>query len=218
MADALARDLARRWRQGEHVIIVGPTGAGKTWLAAEILQARWRYIIAIISKPRDATLKRQFDYTWKKAKKYEDITWSAERVLLLPDARNLASASAARYVVADTLDQAYGAGGWTIFIDELQQLSESWKLDTIIRTLFVTARSNNITMCAACQRPRRIPAEALNQTTYVVMFHLHDEMDVARVAEATGTNKKTLININEQLHDHMCALIDTHNGIKIYER
>ncbi len=212
----LLADLFSQWRQGQHLVIVGPTGVGKTWLAAELL-APWRYVLALISKPRDTTLAKQFR-GWSKVKTFDKIEWHQDHILLIPDSRRLVAAAAARQTIAHALDEAYTAGGWTIFIDELQQLSETWKLDTLIRTIFVTARSNNVTLVAACQRPRRVPIEALNQATYLLSFHLHDEADVERLAEAAGIQRKRLLAINAQLSGRSLMLINNQQqSITIYE-
>lgn len=202
----LIEDLRKPWKQGQHLLIVGPTGSGKTWLAADLL-ARWRFVIALISKPRDATLTKQFR-GWAKVKTFAEIEWWQEHVLLIPESRKLIAAAQARLTIADALDEAYAAGGWTVFIDELQQLSETWKLDSLIRTLFVTARSNHITLVAACQRPSRVPVEALNQASYILSFHLHDERDVDRLAEAAGISRALLRRVNAQLESRDLLLIN----------
>src|SRR5438034_912004 len=44
--------LRRRFRQGDHVAIIGPTGTGKTHLALEVAELR-SYVIVVACKPDD---------------------------------------------------------------------------------------------------------------------------------------------------------------------
>src|SRR6185437_5983146 len=44
-----------RWRQGEHVALIGPTGSGKTGLASDLLAIR-AYVVALAVKRHDDTL------------------------------------------------------------------------------------------------------------------------------------------------------------------
>ncbi len=45
------------WKQGEHIGVIGPTGAGKTWIVRDLLLLR-RYSVVIATKEKDKTLVR----------------------------------------------------------------------------------------------------------------------------------------------------------------
>src|SRR5205814_1226509 len=56
--DRFLRYLHRAWRAGDHVALLGPAGAGKTFLGTEVLDTR-RYIVALdIKGGRDPVLNR----------------------------------------------------------------------------------------------------------------------------------------------------------------
>ncbi|MGY5107128.1 hypothetical protein, partial [Streptomyces sp. 900105245] len=46
-----------RWRQGEHVALIGPTGSGKTHAAFWLLPMR-DYVCILATKPKDESLDR----------------------------------------------------------------------------------------------------------------------------------------------------------------
>ena len=75
-----------RWKQGEHVTLLGPTGQGKTTLALAILPRR-EYVIVFGTKAKDKTLDRLIkEDGYEKCTEYPPPTW-AKKVVLWPSTK-----------------------------------------------------------------------------------------------------------------------------------
>src|SRR5208282_6397595 len=51
----LAR-FGRQWKQGDHILDVGPTQSGKSLLARELVLAERKFVVVMGTKPKDKTL------------------------------------------------------------------------------------------------------------------------------------------------------------------
>jgi energy-coupling factor transporter ATP-binding protein EcfA2 len=118
------RQLARlrsTWKQGEHVLISGPTGSGKTALARHIVQIRHDnggHVIVFVAKPNeDQTIATDYKafYRWKKFEKHHPA-WQ-DRILLWPDVRRFKTRhDIVRHqqdVFQDAFDRINKQGKWT---------------------------------------------------------------------------------------------------------
>lgn len=171
------------WTQGEHIGLIGPTGSGKTTLALGILPLR-TYIAALATKPSDETL-----HSFGKANGFSRYkAWPevnpelSPRRLIWPDAKSLYSASEQRAQFKKALEQIYREGGWCVYIDELWFIIHHLKLDLEVRTYLQQARSNNISLICATQRPAFVPLEVYDQSTHLFFWRDNDERNLARLS------------------------------------
>ncbi len=115
--------MSYRWKQGEHVIVIGDTGSGKTYLESKILPLR-KHVMVLRTKPDDIKFSgfRKVDLVRKIGGGFDDAGERLTRFLLDPDydlqARELTGA----------IDKAWREGGWTIVVDETYYLTQILKL------------------------------------------------------------------------------------------
>src|ERR1700754_5056716 len=89
---AQLRRLARVWEQGQHVLISGATGSGKTALARyidEIRVQRGGHVVVFCMKPNeDETITKEYlDKGFKRWKKWRKPSSWDKRIVLWPDTR-----------------------------------------------------------------------------------------------------------------------------------
>jgi ABC-type dipeptide/oligopeptide/nickel transport system ATPase component len=150
-----------KWKQGEHVIIVGDTGSGKTYLESKLLSLR-DYTIVIKTKPDDI----KFD-GFKTVKAYKDLMDLKTKRFVLDAGTDM---SLQRYHIAHTISLAWKQKGWTIAVDETYYWTSVLRLEKQLNMLLTQGRSMNLTIVAGMQRPAWISRFALSQATHAFIF------------------------------------------------
>lgn len=201
-----------RWRQGEHVTLLGPTGCGKTTLARELLPLR-RHVVAFGTKPRDDTLEHLIN-----ARGYRRIReWppapTDERIVLWPRIRHMSDVANQKRIFKDALAMIYEQESWCIFLDEIEYLTGDLRLDGPVRLLWRQGRSISISILGGTQRPTHIPLLAYSQATHLFVWNTNDIRDLKRLMEISGTvNKRALIAQVRGLDRHSVLYVDTRTG------
>jgi hypothetical protein len=67
-------------------------------------------------------------------------------------------------VIADALGKIFVEGGWCVFVDDVQYLTDILHLGDMLRMIWYQARSLGLSLLAATQRPRRLPVEMWTQS------------------------------------------------------
>ena len=205
-----------KWRPGEHIAIIAPTGAGKTTFAGGILDLR-KYVLAADPKGGDETLA---GLNWRRI-----TEWPGERkmnTMLDDDERHKRDS---RYVVGPVVNRvedraklrdaigaslkgAHDMGGWTYYLDETQVAADRrmMNLSGEIDTLLVAARSKGVSMVLSFQQPRWVTSASLNQVTWLVTSYTRDRDVVDRLAEILGRPKPEIRGAVRGL-DPFCWLI-----------
>jgi transcriptional regulator with AAA-type ATPase domain len=152
---------ATKWKQGEHVIIVGDTGSGKTYLESKLLDLR-DYVIVIKTKPDDIKFA---DFT--KVKDFRKLgNLKVNKFVLDPPF----APELQRYHIANTISKAWKEEGWTIAADETYYWTSILKLERQLNMLLTQGRSKKLTVVAGMQRPAWISRFALSQATHAFIF------------------------------------------------
>lgn len=182
-----------KWKQGEHVIIIGDTGSGKTFLTSKILPLR-KSVIVLRTKPDDIKFEgfRKVDLTRKLGGFFDDSGKKIYRFLLDPDydlqQRELSLA----------FEKAWTEGGWTIAIDETYYATQILKLEKQINKLLTQGRSKHITVICGMQRPVFISRFAMSQATHAFIFRCEGR-DLKSLADALSPS---IIKPVEGLREH----------------
>lgn len=188
--------LGSTWNQGEHVLVSGPTGSGKTALTRHIVQNRidrGGHVVVMVGKlGRDETITRDYAgwtrwKTWKK----KPAAWE-NRILLWPDTDKVRSIDGKRdlqkAVFSEAFDKLSNSGKWTLQIDEgLYTVSPSYlNLGNAVGMLHAMGRSSKLTIVTLTQRPSHLPLIVYSSAAHVFAGRMREEGDRKRLAELGG--------------------------------
>lgn len=190
----LAR-LDKTWRQGEHVLISGATGSGKTELArhvGELRVARGGVLVVMVAKLLpDATITREYaGFTrWTKWKRRPSP--HENRVLLWPDTKGLPARDGLeiqREVFREAFDGLSQVGKWTVQVDEGQYTCDSGFLGMShdLAMLHALGRSSGLTCITLSQRPSHIPLIVYGSASHAFVGRAREAMDLKRLSELGG--------------------------------
>lgn len=162
------------WRQGEHTVIIGMTGCGKTTLAKTLLDKRG-YKLMLVTKPDDVLWDG-----WRQVK-----TASEVRIREGRSWRLYPEWSKSKQEFSALMDKAWDEGGWTIYADELYHLEHLGLRDKLIQEL-TQGRSKRLTVVAGVQRPAWVTKFVLSEATHVYCFRLGDDEDRIAIGKRVG--------------------------------
>lgn len=218
--DNIKDDFIEAWQQGDHLVIVGRTGSGKTTLALELIDLRVKlrnaYCVALGTKPKDVTLtKTGWPITTHWPPTYSER--ESHKVIFWP---RYSKASNARKTLAPVfegmLDDVLSEGGWTVFVDEMAYLVETLGLRANLDEYWNAARSSEVTLLAATQRPVWLARSSVTQASWIITFRVNDESDRQRMGEILGN--KELIPIIGNLDRHEFMITNTYSGLSVISK
>ena len=201
-----------RFRQGQHVTIIGPTGCGKTVLGAELVTCRG-HVVATGIKYKDDSLTRLLKDDWIRVTDWRKRPKSAQRIVLWPKDDNVNTVQQThKQVFGYLLQDVFKAGGWCVWSDELRYLTDIVGLRKPYVQLYVTGRSNHISLVSAAQRPSHVPLEAYSQAQHLFLFRTGDERDLARMGGLNGTDSRQVAATVASLPYHHFLYVNLTNG------
>jgi len=220
-----------RWKQNEHVSILGVTQSGKTTLAGELLEAR-ESVIVIATKPKDKVVD-QFDrYGYRQQERLDVPTVENQsgrqiphpayrRITLWPkdrrdpmtrgwrSMRQMGAYQSAR--IREAMEYVSRAGNWTLFTDEVRYLAETCRLEPELKWLWQQSASSGISLMAATQRPSWVPRDMYSAPTHLFLFGTNDPDDLDRLRDIGGrVNRKQLEAEIETLQPHEWLYLAPH--------
>jgi hypothetical protein len=192
------RRLKASWNQGEHVLIAGPTGGGKTALARHVIQTRLdrgAHVIVFVGKlGEDETIKNDYlkdgFVRWEKFQKRPN-GWQ-RKILLWPDTDKLKTIPAKRElqrrVFEDAFNQLSNIGLYTVQIDEgLYTCNPTFlNLSDHLAMTLQMGRSNGLSAVVLTQRPAHLPLVTYSSAGHAFIGRATEEADRKRLAEMGG--------------------------------
>lgn len=212
-------DFATRWEPGQHIALVGPTGVGKTTLAAHLLKQR-NYVLALDPKGGDSTLATLEKSGFRKVSQWplpkkilrEIQEGKPAQLILTHPWRTAADEPKLVSLLERGIDGAFEMGGWTLYIDELQMAADRrmGKLGASIERCLIAARDRGVSVVTSFQRPANVPRTASDQATYLVVWYTRDRDVVHRLSEMMGRDRAEIRGAINALDRH-CVLVASNN-------
>lgn len=170
--------LPWQWNPGQHLVVIGETGSGKSSLMERILSTR-RFFVVIRTKPDEVTYPVQI--VTKTARTLNDQRY--DRIELAPPPQQAKQ----RQEIERALDLIFKHGGWTNYIDERFYVEDTLHVSKEkLNMLSTQGRSKKITLADGAQRPTGISRFVLSQATHVICFGIEPE-DARTLASRTSS-------------------------------
>lgn len=208
--------LGREFKQGDHVGIIGPTGAGKTHIAFDVAELR-SYVIAIACKPRDPLLddalargywlvptdQLEIPYVDNRPLHPRVVYWPrlGERSRRkLPQHLVLRAEKAHQKPrVGAALGYVRNEGHWCLIIDEGTWVCRDLNLQRDIDSALFQFRTLNASVIILGQRPSWMGRYVLSMPTHMFLFNTSDKDDRRALGDISGADSQLVGEIVRRL-------------------
>lgn len=182
-----------RWRQGEHVTAVAPTGAGKTTLFSELMPMRG-YNIMFGTKPADKSYDRILRSGYKRIERITEARPTHNNYLLWPSQKPTIAQTVAnqREAFLEAMDTIVLQRSWTVWVDECKYIAQFLKLERQLTYMLEQLRSINATVVSGAQRPAFLPLSALSSASHIFLWKTPLDADKKRLSDIGGVDVKLL--------------------------
>jgi hypothetical protein len=182
-----------RWRQGQHVAVIKPTGGGKTTLVGSLLSNRppSPAIVVMVTKIYDRTFARQFPTSqgWHRVEAWPPPRYK-DRILLWPRFKRGTPIpqilAMQRMIFTHALDNIFGELGWTVAFDEEHYMCEFLGMRERVAMFHFQGRSSGFTCIDGVQRPVSVPRVTFSGAHHAFVGNTTDRDDLKRLTDLAG--------------------------------
>lgn len=208
-----------RWRQGEHVTAIAPTGAGKTMLMSQLMGFR-RYNIFFGTKPDDDSYRRILRQGYQRIESISEVRPTHDKYMLWPAQRKTIPATlrAQRAAFEEAMDTVVQQRAWTVWFDEAKYMVEMLKLKTQLTYCLEQLRSIKATVICGSQRPVYLPLSAISSATHLFLWKSTLDKDRGRLADIGGVDLQTLGELLRTLDEHEFVYVKTRGTVATMKR
>lgn len=205
------------WEPGQHVGMIAHTGAGKTTFGYGLCQQR-RYVLIPDAKGGDSTLDG-FGYVrlprWPGKNRLQrmvednDEHGRPSRYVIGTAARTKREVLDLERSIEATLDEAYEMGGWTVYLDEAQIITDPRMMGfrKNVDQLMIAARDRGISVVSSAQAARWVTPATRDQAMWLCMSRTRDVDTVNRLAEILGHDKATIRGLIKALQKFSWVIV-----------
>jgi hypothetical protein len=212
--EVVLEHLDFEWEQGQHMTLLGRNGSGKTTAAIQLLDVR-HYVFVLLTKRRDDLFAKFKTRGYKMIDEIGDIPdpriHPKVAYHISPGGLGRKETEHQANRIREALHFVWDAGGWTLYIDEIAQLSDLSGLAPELRSLWKEARSSKVSLVAGTQRPARVPLEAYSQPRYLLLWQTKDRAQIVRLSEMNATDPEVVKQAVPRLRPHEILVVDTYD-------
>jgi energy-coupling factor transporter ATP-binding protein EcfA2 len=158
--------------KGEHCLIVGVTGSGKSVLSQQLLPATGNLCIIDPKRMYDTNLP---------------VFTEAKKIIKKKPKRFCYRPNLSEYTDVEAYDMVYRyvyeSGDFTVYTDEIVGIMERNKFPSFLRHCYQQGRGKGITMISATQRPKWVPLFIVTEVSRIYAFRLTHPYDVKLVSD-----------------------------------
>lgn len=195
---------------GKHILFVGSTGSGKTFLAEEMLSHFQNYLA--IDTQDSLTLEGR---TITSLKRFSQNLKNYPRLRYVPTP-DLLEKEYWDYLFAKLLQSSTKKDPHPIicYIDEIYHLGYGYSnFPKWLPKSVTTARQRKISYWVSAQRPRLIPPEIITEASKIYVFYLSKNDDIKFISGFARENPKELYHaLANQQDDYSFLEIDNRKG------
>lgn len=215
----LESKLAREWKPGEHVTLIGPAGSGKTHMALTLAEL-CRYVLVLATKRQDPLVESLSRDGYYVTGRLRDIAYAEDqpvqsRVVFWPRQSDRLTMPQRLHVQAgqirEAIDFADKRGKWAIVIDETMWLVRNLRLERELEGLWFQGRTQGVSVIANSQRPAWVPRLAYSQATYLFIWQSSDKSDLEALRDIGAGFPREVIEENVRTlswEDHEALFVD----------
>ena len=182
---------------GQHVLIAGQNGSGKTYLMSNLLLNGLNLgarVLVLWTKPRDKELTSFYNKVKVSKRIVEteskiDFKRSKEQFIILrPNADTIAKLKVAQtQEFTRALDRAWKSEGWIVYADELRYLVQQLRMSEQIQILYTQLRSSSVSLFAGIQRTRWATVETISESRHLLIGPMRAADDLKPLRGALST-------------------------------
>ena len=216
------------WQPGQHVALIGKTREGKTNFAVWLLSELRKFVLALDPKGEDESLSKS---GWTRVTSVpggrrkprvgseEWRTWQrldkarAEgrpvKVIVGMQSRTRSADLANRILMGDAIEYARQSGGWSLYIDEHQILSDRrmYGLGEDIARQAISAARDKMSVIASMQYLAWVEKAATRQATLIVVWRTRDRDLIKLAAQTAGRPWQEVAAAIDELPKYWLLLI-----------